>query len=182
MGELGSSAVLSTGFASGGGESTQLTVLVDGVHDPVDAGVVTDGSMSNVDQDDLVELVGGVLVDPVGVEHTEVSASLGGSLLGLGAQRTLPLELVNTLSGGLSVDNTLGGRSLSSSSSHTDSVDHISLLGLVSETAGLVRSGGARSTVDSVQLSVLPAANTQNETQNIALLLAPKFFQVFVST
>jgi hypothetical protein len=39
----------------------------------------------------------------------------------------------------------------------TNTVDNIALLGLVSHTARLVRSGRARSTVDHIKLTVLPA-------------------------
>lgn len=51
-----------------GGEATRLAVLVDGVGDPVDAGVAADGLVLGVDEDDLVVLVDTVLVDPVRVE------------------------------------------------------------------------------------------------------------------
>ena len=38
-----------------------------------------------------------------------------------------------------------------------DAVDNVALLGLVAKTTSLVRARGARSTVDDVQLAVLPA-------------------------
>lgn len=44
-----------------GGETTALAVLVDGVDDPVDAGVATDGFVLGVDKDDFEEFVGGIL-------------------------------------------------------------------------------------------------------------------------
>lgn len=53
---------------------------------------------------------------------------------------------------------TLGGVLFPVSSPDTHTVDHVSLLRLVSETAGLVRARGARSAVDNVELTVLPAA------------------------
>ena len=51
-----------------GGEATGLAVLVNGVADPVDAGVAADGLVRGVNEDDLVVLVDTVLVDPVRVE------------------------------------------------------------------------------------------------------------------
>ena len=52
---------------AGRGEASSLSVLVDGVNDPVDARVVANHDMLGVDEDDLKVLVGGVLVDPVRV-------------------------------------------------------------------------------------------------------------------
>lgn len=86
---------------AGGGETAGLAVLVDGVDDPVDAGVLADGLVLGVDEDDLVVLVGRVLVDPVRVEDAEVSAAAADTLLSGGLERALVLELVHTLVGGL---------------------------------------------------------------------------------
>lgn len=93
--------VETTGLLAGGGEAAGLAVLVDGVDDPVDAGVNTDGLVLGVDEDDLVVLVGRVLVDPVGVEDSEVSAAAADTLLSGGLERSLVLELVHSLVGGL---------------------------------------------------------------------------------
>jgi hypothetical protein len=93
--------VETTGALAGGGEATGLAVLVDGVDDPVDAGVDADGLVLGVDEDDLVVLVGGVLVDPVGVQDAQVSAAAADTLLGGGLEGALVLELVDTLVGGL---------------------------------------------------------------------------------
>jgi hypothetical protein len=76
-------------------------VLVDGVDDPVDARVAADGLVLGVDQDDLVVLVGRVLVDPVGVQDAEVGAAAADTLLGGRLERALVLQLVDTLVGGL---------------------------------------------------------------------------------
>ena len=99
--------VETTGLLAGGGEATSLAVLVDGVDDPVDAGVAADGGVLRVDEDDLVVLVGGVLVDPVGVEDAEVGAAATDTLLGGGLEGALVLELVDTLVGGLACRETL---------------------------------------------------------------------------
>lgn len=93
--------VETTGLLAGGGEAARLAVLVHGVDDPVDAGVDADGLVLGVDEDDLVVLVGRVLVDPVGVEDSEVSAAAADTLLGGGLEGSLVLQLVDTLVGGL---------------------------------------------------------------------------------
>jgi hypothetical protein len=90
-----------TGLLAGGGEATRLAVLVDGGDDPVDAGIAADGLVLGVDEDDLEVLVGGVLVDPVRVENTQVGAATSDTLLGSRLERSLVLELVHTLVGRL---------------------------------------------------------------------------------
>jgi hypothetical protein len=82
-------------------ETTHFAVLVHGVDDPIDAGVETDSLVLGVDKDDFVVLVGGVLVDPVGVEDAEVGAATTDTLFGDGTEGALELELVDTLVGGL---------------------------------------------------------------------------------
>jgi hypothetical protein len=128
---------------------------VDGVADPVDAGITADGLVLGVDTDDLEVLVGGVLVDPVGVQDAQVGAAAANTFLSGSTQSTLVLELVDTLVGGLAVGGTLGGRALATTAADTDAVDDVTLLGLVTETTGLVGTRGARSTVDGVQLAEL---------------------------
>ena len=57
--------------------------------------------------------------------------------------------------GGLAVGSTLGNGALAATTADTDTVDDVTLLGLVTETASLVGTRGARSTVDGVQLAEL---------------------------
>lgn len=105
--------VETTGLLAGGGEAARLAVLVDGVHDPVDAGVDADGLVLGVNEDDLVVLVGGVLVDPVGVQDAQVGATATDTLLSGGLERALVLELVDTLVGGLTCGERKKGWSVS---------------------------------------------------------------------
>ena len=65
--------------------------------------------------------------------------------------------MVDTVVDWLSVSGTLWDGLLSVTSSNSDSVDDESLLGSVSQSSGLVWSGRSRSSVDDVELSVLPA-------------------------
>src|SRR3989338_5356146 len=67
-------------LAAGGVDAAGLTVLVDGVDDPVGAGVVADGGVHGVGADALVPGEDGVSVGPVGVEDAEV-AELGAKAL-----------------------------------------------------------------------------------------------------
>lgn len=174
--------VETTGLLAGGGEATGLAVLVDGVDDPVDAGIDADGLVLGVDKDNLVVLVGRVLVDPVGVEDSEVGAAAADTLLSGGLEGSLVLELVHTLVGGLAISGTLGNRALAATTANTDAVDDIALLGLVSETASLVEAGRARGAVDDGQLTEFPAAHSGEEAHDIRLLLLLKLFDVLEGT
>ncbi len=84
-----------TALLASGCKATALAVLVDGVDDPVDAGVAADGLVLRVDEDDLVVLVGAVLVDPVAVEDAEIGAAAADTLFRGGLERALVLELVD---------------------------------------------------------------------------------------
>ena len=137
------------------------------LEDPVDAGITADGLVLGIDEDDLEVLVGGVLVDPVGVEHAQVGAAASDTLLSGGTERALVLELVHTMVGGLSVGGTLGDGLFAVTAANTDTVDNVTLLGLVPETASLIgarRTGGA---VDDVQRTVLPASDAEQEAEDI---------------
>lgn len=93
--------VETSALLAGSSQTTHLAVLVDWLDDPVDAGIAADGLVLWVDEDDLVVLVGGVLVDPVAVQDAQVGAAAADTLLGGGLEGALVLELVDTLVGGL---------------------------------------------------------------------------------
>ena len=145
---------------------------MDTLADPVDTRVTADGLVLGIDKDNLEVLVGGVMVDPVGVEDTEVSAAAADTLLGGGPESALVLELVDTHVGGLAcwelashhpisflklhtVGGTLRSGLLAATASHTSTVNNIALLGLVAETTSLVGAGRTGSPVDGVQLTEL---------------------------
>ena len=46
-------------------KASSLAVLVDGIADPVDARIVTNGDMVRVNEDNLVVFVGSILIHPV---------------------------------------------------------------------------------------------------------------------
>lgn len=61
-------------------------MLVHGLGDPVDSGVISDGVVEGINADDLVVLVCAVLRNPVGVQDSEVADFSAYSLLGDGAE------------------------------------------------------------------------------------------------
>ena len=175
--------VHASSLLAGGGETSELSVVVLGGHNPIDAGVAADAFVGGVHHDDLKELEGGILANPVGVENTEVGALAGNTLLGDGLVGTLGLDLLDsTRVSGLSVDATLGDVSLAATSADANTVDDVALLGLVAELACLVGTGGSGALVDHGKLTELPGADSQNESAEIGLLLLPKLFEVLVGS
>lgn len=171
-----------SGLLTGGGQASSFTVLVNRVTDPVVLSISSDGLVRWINQDNFKVLVCRVLVNPVGVQDSQVSGSSANSFFGSRSQGSLVLQLVNTLVGWLTVSSTLGHRSLSVTTSDSDTVDDETLLGLVTQSSGLVWSGWSRSTVDNVLLSVFPDSDSLQESQNIRLLLSLQLFQVLVGT
>lgn len=82
----------------------------------------------------------------------------------------------------LSVSSTLGSGLLASSTANTDTVDHVTLLGLVPKTTSFVGARRARSTVNDIERTEFPAADTEKEAENVALLLLLDFFDVLKSS
>ena len=71
------------------------------VHDPVNPRVAANSLVLRVNENDFIVLVRGILVDPVRVEHPQISAATANTFLGGRSKRALVLELVHTLVGGL---------------------------------------------------------------------------------
>jgi len=171
-----------SGLLASSSETTSFTVLVDGVHDPIVSSITTNGLMLRINKNDFEVLVRRILVNPIRVQDTQVRAAPTNSLLSSGSQRSLVFELVDTHVGGLTVGSTLGSRSLTASTTDSNSVNNKALLGLVTKTASLVRTRRTRGTVDHIELTILPASNTEQESEHIRLLITRQLFQVLVGT
>jgi len=179
---LGALALQTARSLASGSEAAQLSVLHHRLGDPVDTRIIADGVVVRVDKNDLEVLVRGILVDPIRVEHTEIAAAASHSLLSLAAQRALPFELIDTLGCWLTEHDTLADSAFAATTSDTDTVDDIPLLGLVSESASLVRTSRSGCAVNRRELSVLPAADAKQKLQDIRLLLLPKLLEILVGT
>jgi hypothetical protein len=114
-----------------------------------------------VNEDNLVIFVDTILIDPVGVQHPQISASLANTLLCRAPKTTLELQVVNTLADRLAVGSTcamqelsrfkpclhriekrtLGHRLFAVTAPDADTVYDISLLGFITETTSFI---GAR--------------------------------------
>jgi len=157
-------------------------VLVDWLDDPVYSWVAANDCVLRVDENDFEIFVGRVLVDPIGIEDSEICAAAADTLFGCGFERSLIFELVDTLVRRFAVGSTLWRRPLATTSSDTNAVDHITLLRFVAQAASLVRARGSGSAVDDLELTELPAADSEKKSQNVGLLLFVKLFDVFEGT
>lgn len=93
--------------------------------------------------------------------------------------------------------HTLRDGLLAVTATNSDTVDDIALLGFISKSTRFVRTRWTRSSVDNVQLTIFPASdklhktsitkgraqnipNTQEESQDVRLLLFVEFSNIFV--
>uniref|UniRef100_A0A6B0ULQ4 Putative secreted protein n=1 Tax=Ixodes ricinus TaxID=34613 RepID=A0A6B0ULQ4_IXORI len=90
------------------------------------------------------------------------------------------LQAVHTVVLGLSVGAALGHLLLATTTADTDPVDHVALLGTVAKAASLVGPGGSRGPMASVELTVVPATQTEQEPHYVGLLLAPQLLHILV--
>lgn len=148
-------------------KSSVFSSSVLGRGDPVDSGISSDCLVLGVNENDFVELEGSVLTNPVAVENSKVGCLSSDSLLSNCLVRSGGLELVDTLVNWLSVDDSLGDWSLSATSSDSDSVDNVSLLGLVTELSGLIDSAGSVDFVNDGKLSIFPRSHSEDESEHV---------------
>lgn len=83
---------------------------------------------------------------------------------------------------GLAVCASLVYWTFAASTTNADAVDEESLLCTISQAAGLVGTRWTWSTMQSGELTILPAADAQQISQDIALFLAIQFLHVAVCT
>lgn len=93
---------------------------------PLKLGVVSDGVVVGVDEDNLEVLVGGVFTNPVGVQDSERAAVSANSLFSDGLESSGELD-EDTHVGGLTHGSSLGDGLLSSTSSDLDSVKWLNI-------------------------------------------------------
>ena len=131
-----------TSLSARRGESSSLAVLVDGVADPVDSRVVPNSRMHGINENDLEIFVSGILIDPVRVQDTHVSANPAGTLLSNTLHVSVEFELSNTLILGLSVYDPPMVGPLAATATHSNAIDSVSLFRFVAELVSLVGAGG----------------------------------------
>lgn len=90
--------------------------------------------------------------------------------------------MVHTLSNGFTESCTLLDGLLPVSPSDAHTVDQVTLLGLVSESPGLIGPGRPGRPVNDGQLSVFPASDSRDELEDVRLLLGVQLGEIFVGT
>lgn len=132
------------------GETASFPTLVHGLGNPVDPGVPTDHFVIGINKDDLVVFVHAILVYPVRVQYSQVTTAPSNTFFRNTPQPSLGLEVVHALTYGFAIGRTLRDVLLAVTPADPDTVDNVSLLGLVSQPAGLVWARGARGPVNNV--------------------------------
>ena len=113
---------------------------MNSVANPVDLRIVTDGSVSRVNHNDLEEFEGGILTNPVGVQNSEALEFSTDSLFSDRLKILFVLKTGDSDRARLSVDSTFLDRFLASTSADADSVNNVTLLCAISKSAGLLNS------------------------------------------
>ena len=148
----------STALATSRGQSTHFAVLHGRGGNPVDARVVANLLVGRIHHDDFVVLHGGVLVDPVAVQHPQIGVTASGLFFRNTLQVAFKLEVVDTLMLGLTKHHTTMVLTLAASTTDTGADNHISLLGLVAETVSLVRTSRLGAGENVGALAIFPGA------------------------
>merc|ERR1719378_38483 len=155
--------------------TSQLTVFHDSLADPVDPWISSDRFVHWINHDHFVIQISGILTDPVRVQHSESTSQSSCSLLSFRSSSTLELDLVDTFTFWLTISCTLGDGLLTSTTSQSNSVDDVTLLGSVSQSSCFVRACGSRSTMDGSEMAELPASDSEQESEQITLFLLVQF-------
>ena len=155
-------------------ETSDFSSVVFVGGDPVDSWVSSDSVVIWVNNDNFEELGDGILSYPVGVEDSHVLASSTDLLLSDISVGSGFLLLSDTEMDWFTVNDTLVDCSLSSTSSDSNSVDDVSLLLFESKSSSLIKSRWSGNSVHNWKLSVLPASDSKDESDNIRLLSSPK--------
>ncbi len=161
-------------------------MLVHRVDNPADTGVVSDGGVVGINHDDLVILVGSILVHPVTVEYPQVGTCPASTLLCHTAQVAHKLKLGDTLVLGLTVHDTLVVGSLAATTTNSATIDNITLLGLVTQLVCLLRTSRAGNFLHLLALAIFPGTEMREEREgNVCMrykLITPVVFQLVFRT
>jgi len=109
--------------------------------------------MECIYKDNLIVFICGVLGNPVTVQYTKSTQFSTNTFLSQRLEIAYWLQLVHTVTLGFAICSTLGHRPFAATTTHTNAVDNVTLLGLVSQPASLLRSGWPGCPVDLVQMS-----------------------------
>lgn len=118
------------------------------IANPVDSWIISDGIMSNINQNAFEIFISSVLTYPIRVKESESTKSFCTSLFSKRSEVGLGLKGVDTLMYGFTIDDTFSNSLFSSTSSDSDSVDNITLFSSVSQSSCFVWTGRSLAFVD----------------------------------
>merc|ERR1719482_1391540 len=179
-GEVRTTLLEATALVPSRGDPAHLAVLVGGVADPVNAGIVPDGLVRLVNHDHLKPAVARILPAPIAVENAEAADLAPDALLSDAAEVPGRLHLVHASVTRLAVHDALRDHLLAAPAADPRTEDHVPLLRLVPEHARLLRPRRPGAAADRRELTVLPRPQTQQEAHHIRLFLLPQLVQVLV--
>jgi len=168
-----------TGTLSLGGDSSEFSVFLNALCDPLMFWIVTNCVVLWIHQQDLEILVGWVFSNPVGVEDSEGSTVTTDTFFSNRLESSSGLNK-DTHVNGFTHGSSLGYWLLSSTTSNSDSVYNKSLSCFVTQSSSFFWSSWSWSPMDGVQVSVLPNANPLQVAHRFRLLFAPDFVHIFV--
>jgi hypothetical protein len=157
-------------------------VLVGSIAYPVDSCVIADGWIHWVNHDDVEPLVVTVLGNPVRVQHTHGTNGLADTLFSMDAELTVILESNDTDISWLTIPDLVLALPDTTTSPDTDTIDHITLLGFVTDAMSLFWARWAFETHNGWELSEFPASDTLHVVGDFSGFLSPEFIDIFIST
>jgi len=132
------SVVVATAFSettvlfSDAGETASLPALVHRLGDPVDSRIAANGLVIGVNENDFIIFVDTILINPIRVQHSQVTTAPTNAFFRNTPQSPLGLKMVHTLMNGFTVGGTLRDVLFAVTPADADTVDNVSLLGFVS--------------------------------------------------
>lgn len=84
-------------FTKGVSPARMVVYLVNGLHNPINPRIATNGFVLRIHKNDFKVFVGRVLVDPVRIENSQIGAATANTFFSSRLERTLVLELIDTL-------------------------------------------------------------------------------------
>jgi len=155
-------------FLTSAGQTSQFSVFVNRITNPIDFGVSSDRFMERIHTNHFKVFESRVLSHPIRAQNAEsFGHSSADPLFGDRLMVAAGLQFIDAMILGLTISGTFGHLLLAPTSSYAYSIDDKSLFGSEAESSGLLWSCGSRTSVDNIELSVLPTPQTQQKPHNI---------------
>jgi len=149
-----------------------------GVHNPVDARVAAHSLVHRIDANDLVPRERRVRVQPVRVQHAQVTKALAHALLRDGPVVLVQLQPRDAAVLRFAECDALVHNALAAAAAHADAEDGKPLLRLVAQHVRFLRARRALHAHHRVLVAVFPGADALHEAHHVGALLLPQLVHV----